>query len=137
VGSYPDLGPRTNRAEKLLTYFAEIAVNGHPPEMGATGVYRTVLVSLQACFVSLSLSSPCVVCVVCVAVCVRCVHQGAPPATGDAVAPALPLPRTDPSKPFPKPFPKPSLKAIFDKEGPKAFAKTVRQHQCVLDLTLT
>jgi pyruvate carboxylase len=130
VGSYPDLGPRTNRAEKLLTYFAEIAVNGHPPEMGATGVYRTVLVSLQACFASLSLSTPYVVCV---AVCVRCVYQGAPPAPGDAVAPALPLPRTDPSKPFPKP----SLKAIFDKEGPKAFAKAVRQHQCVLDLNLT
>jgi hypothetical protein len=52
---------------------------------------------------------------------------GAPPAANDAVPPPLPLPRTDPSKPRVQP----SLKAIFDKHGPAAFAKAVRDHKCV------
>lgn len=56
---------------------------------------------------------------------VLAVVAGAPPAPADAVPPTLPLPRADPSKPFPKP----TLKAIFDKEGPAAFAKAVRKHE--------
>ena len=56
---------------------------------------------------------------------VLAVVAGAPPAPVDAVPPTLPLPRADPSKPFPKP----TLKAIFDKEGPAAFAKAVRKHE--------
>ncbi len=37
----PDLvvpgSTKGNRAEKLMRYFAEVAVNGHPPDLGATG----------------------------------------------------------------------------------------------------
>ena len=37
----PDLvipgSSKGNRAEKLMRYLAEVAVNGHPPDLGATG----------------------------------------------------------------------------------------------------
>ena len=75
-----------NRGEKMLRYLAELAVNGHPAELGATGPKPELI---------------------------------------DPVAPALPLPTTAGRK-----HGTPTLKKIFDTQGPKAFAKAVRDNKC-------
>ena len=52
------------------------------------------------------------------------VLTGAAPAVADAIPPTLPLPRTPGRQQA-----QASFKAIFDKEGPAAFAKAVRKHK--------
>lgn len=84
---------RKNRGEKLLRHLAEVAVNGHPKELGATGPKPELL---------------------------------------DPKAPSMPLPATPGRKQA-----VPKLKAIFDAQGPSAFAKAVRDHKGVLVMDTT
>lgn len=58
---------------------------------------------------------------------------GSAPLISSPTIPALPLPRTDPSKPANKPY----LRDIYVKQGPKAFAAAVRKHEGLMVMDTT